>query len=69
MTAIQTPINTKPEMLTVRQVALRGVLPERALRRLVAQNKIKVVRSGKTQYVNYTALVEQLNSGKGDVWN
>ena len=58
----------KPEMLTIRQTAMRGVLPERTLRRLVAQNKIPVVRSGKTMYLNYTRLCEQLNSGEGDVW-
>jgi excisionase family DNA binding protein len=60
--------NSKPEMLTVRQAAQRKVLPERALRRLVAQNKIPTVRSGKTQYINFTALVEQLNNGQGDIW-
>ena len=62
------PINTKPEMLTVRQTAQRGILPERALRRLVAQGKIPVVRIGKVMYINYTALLEQLNSGQGEVW-
>jgi len=55
-------------MLTTRQVAKRGLLPERALRRLVAQGKIPVVRSGKVGYINYTALVEQLNSGAGGIW-
>ena len=64
----QTAITHKPEMLTVRQVALRGLLPERALRRLVAQGKIPIIRSGKTQYVNYTRLCEELNSGIGEVW-
>ena len=58
----------RPEMVTVRQAAQRGILPERTLRRLVAQNKIPVVRSGKTMYINYTRLCEQLNSGEGEVW-
>ena len=58
----------RPEMLTVRQVARLGILPERALRRLVAQNKIPVVRSGKTMYVNYTRLCEMLSSGTGEIW-
>ena len=61
--------NAKPEMLTLRQAALRNVLPERALRRLAAQGKIPVVRSGKTQYINFTALVEQINSGEGEIWH
>ena len=58
----------KPEMLSIRQTAAREILPERTLRRLVAQGKIKTVRSGRTQYINVTALVEQLNSGEGDIW-
>ena len=57
-----------PEMLSIRQAAARGILPERALRRLVAEEKIKVVRSGRTQYVNFTALVEQLSNGEGALW-
>lgn len=61
-------IDSKPEMLTVRQAAQRKILPERALRRLVSQNKIPVVRSGKVAYINFTALIEQLNSGEGEIW-
>ena len=55
-------------MLTVRQVAKRGILPERALRRLVSLGKIPVVRSGKTQYINFTSLIDQLSTGAGNVW-
>ena len=62
------PISPLPEMLSIRQAAARGILPERALRRLVAEEKIKVVRSGRTQYVNFTALIEQLNNGEGALW-
>ena len=57
-----------PEMLSIRQVAKRGILPERALRRLVAEKRLDVVRIGRTQYVNLTLLVEQLNSGEGALW-
>ncbi|GHU43902.1 hypothetical protein FACS1894111_10260 [Clostridia bacterium] len=67
MTNQATTIN-KPDMRTIRQVAQDKILPERALRRLVAQGKIKTVRSGKTQYINYTSLIEQLNSGEGEIW-
>jgi hypothetical protein len=61
-------INTPPEMLTIRAAAKRGLLPERALRRLAAQGKLPIVRSGKTMYLNYTALVEQLQRGEGSVF-
>ena len=61
--------NTNPEMLTVRQAAQRGILPERAIRRFVSQGKIKTIKSGRTQYINFTTLVDELNSGEGDIWS
>jgi hypothetical protein len=48
--------NNTPKMMTVRQVAQLKILPERALRLLVAQHKIPVVKSGKVAYINYNAL-------------
>ncbi|MCL2579115.1 MAG: hypothetical protein FWE32_03695 [Oscillospiraceae bacterium] len=65
---MQQAIANKPEMVTIRQAAQRGILPERTLRRLVAQNKIPVLRSGKTMYLNFTRLCEQLQKGEGEVW-
>ena len=59
---------TKPEMLTVRQAATRGVLPERALRRLIAEKRLPVVRSGRTQYINFNRLLDMLNDGIGRIW-
>ena len=59
---------TKPEMITVRQAAARGILPERALRRLIAEKRIPIVRSGRTQYINYNRLVEMLDRGEGLIW-
>ena len=58
----------KIEMLTVRQVVKRGILPGHAVRELVAQGKIPVVRMGKVAYINYTLLCQQLQTGEGDVW-
>ena len=58
----------KPEMITVRQAAGRGVLPERALRRLIAEKKIPVIRSGRTQYINYGRLLDMLDRGEGLIW-
>jgi hypothetical protein len=34
----------------------------------VAENKIPTVKSGKVQYLNFTALVEQLQRGEGGVF-
>jgi len=58
----------KPEMLTVRQAAGRGILPERALRRLIAEKRIPVVCSGRTQYINYNRLMDMLDKGEGAIW-
>ena len=60
--------NNPPEMLTIRQTAQRGILPERTIRRLVAENKIPVVRSGVVAYINFTRLCDQLNNGHGEIW-
>lgn len=57
------------EMLTVRQVAKRGLLPERTLRRLIIEKKIPVIRSGKVAYINFTRLCEQLKSGEGAIYD
>ena len=59
---------SKIEMLSIKQVAQRGILPEKALRRLIDENKIAVVRIGKKALINYTRLCEQLQSGEGDIW-
>jgi hypothetical protein len=50
----------KPVMLSVRQVAMKGILPERTLRQLIAQKKLPILRSGRTQYINYGKLLEAL---------
>jgi len=55
----------QPEMLTAKQIAMRGLLPERTLRRLVKEEKIPTVKSGTTSYINYTRLCEELASGEG----
>ena len=62
------PTIIKPEMLSIRQAAARGILPERAIRKLITIKKIPVVRSGNRQYINYTLLCEQLANGEGGVF-
>ena len=60
--------NNTPEMLTIRQAAQRGILPERTIRRLIADGKIPAIKSGRTNYINYSVLVSQLNDGTGGIW-
>ncbi len=54
--------STRPRMLTIRETARTGVLPETALRRLVKQNKIPGIYIGTRFLVNYDKLCEMLKS-------
>jgi hypothetical protein len=58
-----------PEMLSIRQVVKRGILSERAIRDLVADGRIKTVKSGKVHYINYGLLLAQLNSEDSKIWD
>jgi hypothetical protein len=52
----------------VPQTEKTGILPGRALRRLLAEGKIPCVTVGNRKYINYTLLCEQLRSGGGEIW-
>ena len=52
--------NNIPRMMTVRQVASTGLLPESAIRRLLHEKKIPAVYSGKKAFINFDILCEQL---------
>ena len=47
--------------MTIRQVAATGLLPETALRRLAAENRLPALKVGNRLLVNLDLLVEQLN--------
>lgn len=49
-----------PKMMTVRQVAATGLLPESAIRRLLREKKIVAVYSGKKAFINFDLLCNQL---------
>ena len=50
-----------PTMLTIRETARTGILPETALRRLAAENRLPALKVGNRLLVNFDMLVEQLN--------
>lgn len=50
-----------PRMLTIRQVAATGLLPETALRRLAAEGRLPALKVGNRLLINLDLLVEQLN--------
>lgn len=50
-----------PRMLTIRQVAATGLLPETALRRLAAEDRLPALKVGNRLLINLDLLIEQLN--------
>jgi hypothetical protein len=52
--------NKKPTMLTVRETAKTGILPEYALRLLLKAGKLPAIFVGKKAYINYEKLCDQL---------
>ena len=51
-----------PEMMSIRQVAATGILPEHALRCMEKQGKLPCIYSGRKCLINITRLVKQLNN-------
>jgi hypothetical protein len=50
-----------PTMMTIRQAAATGILPEAALRRMVKDGTIPVIRSGTKAFLNFDRLWEMLS--------
>ena len=57
--------NQIPRLLTIRQVAATGILPEHALRSMVKQGQIPVLKVGNRNLINMNTLVLYLNSATG----
>ena len=57
--------NTLPKMLTIRQIAATGILPEHALRTMVKTNQIPCVKVGNRNLINMNILVSYLNNATG----
>ena len=56
--AVKTPI---PKMMTIRQTAATGILPEAALRRMVKEGTIPAIYSGTKAFINFDRLCEMLS--------
>ena len=50
-----------PKMMTIREVARTGILPENALRMFVKQNKIPHIKVNKKVLINFKVLCDMLN--------
>ena len=51
---------TAPKMLTIRQVAKTGILPEYAIRTMVKNGKAPFIMCGNRALINYDKLVRML---------
>lgn len=61
-------MSNQPRMMTIRQVAATGLLPEHALRLLEKQGKLPCIYVGRKCLINFDSLVDQLNAlGTADV--
>ena len=54
--------NNVPKLMTIRQVAKTGLIPEKALRQLVKQGIVKVLYSGKKAFINYQSVCNIINN-------
>jgi len=50
------------QMMTIRQIAKTGLLPENALRVMLKQNKLPALFIGTKAYINYDLLCQQLGN-------
>ena len=57
--------NTLPKMLTIRQIAATGILPEHALRIMVKTNQIPYIKVGNRNLINMNTLISYLNNATG----
>ena len=51
---------TTPRMLTIRQTARTGILPENALRRMVRDGTCPHIKIGAKSLINYDKLIDML---------
>lgn len=60
--------NSKPpRMMSIREIAATGLLPEHALRLLLKAGKLPAIHIGKKALINYDRLCEALHGLSADV--
>lgn len=57
--------NITPRMLSIRQTATLGILPEHALRQMEREGRLPSMKIGNKVLVNVDRLIEQLNALSG----
>ena len=54
--------NLQPKLMTVKELAQTGILPETAIRRMLKAGQLPAVYSGRKALINYSVLCDYLNS-------
>ena len=57
-------ITNVPKMMTVRQIASTGILPENTIRVMLKRGDLPAIYSGNTAYINFDLMCEQLRNLK-----
>ena len=57
-------MNDRPIMKTIPQLEAMGILPGRAIRRLVAEGRIPTLKVGNRQYINLALFERYLNNNE-----
>lgn len=52
----------RPRMMTVREIAATGLLPENALRTMLKNGTLPAIYSGRKAFINYDNLCAYLNA-------
>ena len=52
----------EPKMMSIREIAATGLLPEHALRTMLREGKLPVIYIGRKALVNYDKLCQQLHN-------
>ena len=60
-------VNKIPRMMTVREIAKTGLLPEHALRLMLKEGKLPAIFVGKKALINYDNLCEKLSALEADI--
>jgi len=60
-------VNKIPRMMTIREIAKTGLLPEHALRLMLKEGKLPAIFVGKKALINYDNLCEKLSALEADI--
>lgn len=54
-------MNKIPRMMTIRQTAATGILPENTLRQMAKEGRLPCMKTGNKVLINVDKLIEELN--------